>query len=247
MTQEKAKQGHTSRITFNGRTYSTPFRHLVRPHTKEELDSLLKSGRETNGWVSPVFTYDSTSHGPAFIDGQTRAELSEQTGLPVTHVHLEGITDEVAELMATDLNVARRHLTGKEQSTARQERIKRIAAMRRAGKSQRAIADAEKISQKQVRNDLKESEVSTPTQVEGRDGKTYSVPEMLREIRKRAYPGQALVQPEAEDSAPLAPFPRTHPHADLAARLDGLIRISDSLPSVLAHLRRARQSLLEAA
>ena len=61
---------------------------------------------------------------------------------------------------------------------ARAERIKRVAEKRREGKSTRAIAEEEGISQPQVMHDLKEAgdtPVSPePETITGKDGKTYS-------------------------------------------------------------------------
>lgn len=246
-------------ITLAGVEYAAPFLHLFREHTPDERSELLKSGEASGGWLAvPVLTYDSPVHGKSMIDGHTRTRLSNETGLPVAHMHLGAMSDIQAEHLARAVNGARRHLDAKEQADARAERQSRVLKLRSEGKSLRAIAETEGVSLPQVQRDIKGAGVSgdtpaKPTSVKGIDGKNYSVKEMLHDLRKTAPPSPKPTQSytHGDDDSPLAAFPRSHPHADLAARIDGLMRAVQSVEpvpmSVVSHLRRARQSLYEAA
>jgi hypothetical protein len=97
----------------------------------------------------------------------------------------EGMDPEEAVQIVND---NRRHETAKQIDQRVKKRRARVAAARRKGESTRAIAEAEGISQKQVRDDLKDSgeypyspetngtakHDSPPATVKGKDGKTYS-------------------------------------------------------------------------
>jgi hypothetical protein len=119
-----------------------------------------------------------------FLDGRNRARVCEELGikLPTKQV---SVSDEDVENWIDSHNLHRRHLTPEEQEIKRKERIDRVSERRAAGESTRAIAEAEGISQGQVRRDLAagespdspdDNESSKPAQngtVTGTDGKTY--------------------------------------------------------------------------
>jgi hypothetical protein len=82
----------------------------------------------------------------------------------------EGMTPEAWVQIQND---HRRHETQEEAIRRIEGRRQRVAEARAKGESIRAIADAEGVSDKTVRDDLSVSQVSTPTHVTGRDGKQY--------------------------------------------------------------------------
>ncbi len=136
---------------------------------------------DEHGVRSPVIVYYSTTHGRAVIDGINRAtiaaELHPDRETPVSN--LGRITDEQAQDLAIQLNSERRHLSLEEQHAARKKRLDRVIAARAAGKSTRAIADDEQVSQTTIVQDIALagehpcSPESKLPRVAGVDGKQY--------------------------------------------------------------------------
>lgn len=195
-------------VDIDGTQYAVIFHDLFRPHTPEERASLKRSVRARKGCISPVVTYTSSQFGECLIDGFNRVEVCEELGLPLSHQHLGRLPDDEARAMAEELNLARRHLTPAEQQEARKKRVGRVARAKAKGDSIRTIAGREKIAVGQVLRDLAKAGVRVP----------------------RSAPPGAPAQPppatvEVSEPPPVVStpkIPRTHPHADLVVRLDGL-------------------------
>ena len=159
-----------------------PFAGLFRPLTPAERGALRESVAK-DGIRSPVFTYDSPTHGPAVIDGLNRLDTAAELGIPpeaIPVTDLGRISDEAAERLARDLNVARRHLTPEEQQAARVSRVKRVAELRSEGASIRVIAARVGVTKSQAERDLAEARAATvpggtvePETITGANGKTY--------------------------------------------------------------------------
>jgi len=115
-------------------------------------------------------------HEDAILDGRNRQRAADKAG--VVHVPEVDLPQDVDPVMfVRRANEHRRHLDQAWLQKRREERVKRVAAGTREGKSLRVIAEEEKISEKQVREDLKKSgaEGSAPAppdgKVTGKDGK----------------------------------------------------------------------------
>lgn len=95
------------------------------------------------------------------LDGRNRWIASKRAGVKPTFATFKG-TEEETRQFAQLANEERRHLVPEWLEMRRKERIARVAASRQEGQSTRQIAEAEGISQPQVRRDL---EAATETGV----------------------------------------------------------------------------------
>jgi hypothetical protein len=165
-------------------TYATPFADLFRRLTPAERRALKESIVENNNTITyPAIVYRSKKYGPAILDGIHRSEIAVELGIDCPVIDAGEMTDAAAKELAEQLNHCRRHLSGddwRRMAAARAERIKRVVEARQQGKSTRAIAGEEGISQSQVVADLKEageqgcSPEPVAGTVVGKDGKQYA-------------------------------------------------------------------------
>jgi hypothetical protein len=170
----------------------------------------------------PVLTYDSPTLGLCVLDGHHRIDAAIRLGLNVPVNHVGSLTDAAARSIALALNLSRRHLSAEEQRIAREQRILRVATLRREGRSTRAIADEVGVSPKRVRDDLDLAadrglfSAEEDLVVIGANGRHYSV----RAGRSRS------------DTAPPDPPPRPTP-SDLAGLVRDLLAIHAGRPDAL--------------
>lgn len=175
MMAVQLRQGLPPVVTYCGVDHQLPFHRLLRSlhaHERSELEASVKR----LGIQHPVLTFASEEYGPdCVIDGANRLSLAADLKRDVRIVDLP-IDDEDVKQLALDLNECRRQLTPQELSQARRERIARVVAARGDGENLLAIAEAEEMSEKQIREDLKRSTAEgsavDPEKVNGRDGKT---------------------------------------------------------------------------
>lgn len=191
-------------ITHRGTTYRLPFLDLLRPLHDTERAGLVAS-ITSHGILHNVLVYDSREYGEnCVIDGMNRLEIAaaEDIGFPVEKTK---ITDAEARELAWSLNRDRRHLTPEEQAKARAERVQRIADKRAEGKSLRAIAEEEGVSQEQVRQDVKEAGVKGLTPEKSPNGSTSGVKGLTPEPPKvkgkdgKSYPAKATPRKSADE------------------------------------------------
>lgn len=154
------------------------------PLTKQEREKLRES-IEQSGCRMPVVFWTHAKKRWC-IDGRHRVEICTELGVPYPETVFKG-TEQEAITLAESLNDARRHRSWAE----RQERIASIAERRKNGESLRVIAEAEGVSEKQVRRDLAKSGASPAApdvnhsgtqsngqivgEVTGKDGRKYKV------------------------------------------------------------------------
>jgi hypothetical protein len=180
-------------IRLNGVTFRRGFSAEVPPPSDDERDRLAESIDEF-GVLDPVIVRE-TAEPATFdvIDGWTRLSVAEDKGVECPY-RVERATDDAARKMALDLALARRQLTPERVSELRKKRVERVAAKRAEGKSERAIADEEKISRSQVKRDLG---VATgpgggpvePKTVTGKDGKVRTAkPKKPRAAKPKPKP-----------------------------------------------------------
>lgn len=113
----------------------------------------------------PVVRFDGK-----ILDGRNRFICAQRAGIEPTFVDFVG-TREEAEAFVMRANEHRRHLTEQWLADHRKSRIERVAAARAEGKSLRAIAEEEKVSVAQVRDDIETATVQGGCTVEPPDGK----------------------------------------------------------------------------
>jgi DNA-binding CsgD family transcriptional regulator len=110
------------------------------------------------------------------LDGRNRYVASTNADVKPVFVDFVG-TDEEAKQFVQRANEERRHLAADWLHRRRQERIERVGAARADGKSLRAIAEAEDVSEMTIRSDIKEATAKgfavTPPEgkVTGKDGR----------------------------------------------------------------------------
>lgn len=172
-------------IRIGSSEYRILYPDLLRPLNAAERDSLRTSIRE-RGVCVPVVIDESGG----IIDGGNRATLAAELGLDSIPTQLVvGLDDSQKVQLAYQLNETRRQLSQGDREEARKNRdrrLARIAAARAEGQSLRAIAEAEGVSEKQVRADIKELQdpatgepatadpsavAGSPEKVIGKDGK----------------------------------------------------------------------------
>ena len=153
---------------------------------EDDLQNLIDDMRKRGFDASfPIILYQGK-----ILDGRNRYMASVCCKVQAIYENFEG-TEEEAAIKVRAANEHRRHLTAAWFSKRRDERLKRIEIARAEGKSLRAIAAEEKISEMRVRDDIKEIQVRrgfapeevseksddlelTPATIIGRDGKEYS-------------------------------------------------------------------------
>jgi hypothetical protein len=164
-------------ITVNGprgeRTLTVLFPDLLRPLTAEERTGLEESILRDGIAVSIL-----VDQHDGIIDGINRAEIAAANLWMKCPIDVRPCTsDEERRELALALNEHRRHLSQEDLQRLRQERIARVADGRHEGKSLRALAEQEKVSETQVRKDIKAATAygcavePTGGKVTGRDGK----------------------------------------------------------------------------
>jgi hypothetical protein len=199
-------------ITYDGTEYRCPFSTSFRRHTATELDAMRES-IAAQGVLNPVRIYYDLDTDDAFciLDGEGRLTVAIELGAAVPFLDMGPLETEAAYAIAKTLNDARRHDDPAAIAARRAERIQRVAQARSEGQSTRAIAEAEGVSQMQVRRDLEESsgetevspDVEEPPEepaeeapkkrtvaetVKGRDGKDYP---LTRKKPSPPPPGQS--------------------------------------------------------
>lgn len=198
------------RVTIGSVSYACPFEPLFRPLTADEARTLEESIAE-NGVQYAVKVCRTPTWGATLIDGGHRAVLSARLGKPCPKADLGEVSDELAGLLAVELNAGRRQLSAGELEQKRRERVERVAASRRAKKSLRRIADEEGISESQVRGDLERATAQGCAvdpeggEVEGKDG------------RKRKAKRKKAARPEPPDGAKELDDARRHLRGLVAA------------------------------
>ena len=146
-------------VRLGNLTYHLPFAGLLRPLSPLELTELRTSITRHNKVLNRAVTYDSAAWGTrCVIDGANRLQIAAELDLDVPVQHRGAMSDEDARAECLDLNLARRHLTVEELEAARSGRILRVVAAKEEGRSTRAIARSEGVSQTQVRRDLADAE-----------------------------------------------------------------------------------------
>ena len=166
--------GAVTAVEFGGRRLHCPHADLIPRHTGEERGRLDENG----GFAYPVLLYRDTTLGldDCVLDGHGRLGSAARTGAAVEFKHLGDMTTEEARTLAEHLEDDRRHETLDVVRARRERRVKRVAELRAAGMSTRAIAAEVGVSQPQVLRDLREATdtgVSVePERVTGLDGKS---------------------------------------------------------------------------
>jgi len=114
------------------------------------------------------------------VDGAHRTLLAKEHGLEKIPIMQRSFPDiDSAKEECKRLNYDRRHLTQKQKEEERQERINRVVEARQEGKSTRAIAEEEGVSQKTIRDDMDKAtekgySVDPPSgEVVGKDDKKH--------------------------------------------------------------------------
>ncbi len=161
-----------TKYRIGDKEYTILFPDLLRPLTESERLRLRASILEI-GIKQPL----CIDEDGGVIDGGHRLIVAEELRLAEIPTLVEpGLSVDEKRALALALNVDRRHLSREEQAAARQERIEKVVELRQERMSTRSIAEQVGVSQKQVRDDLKEAQVSTPTHLIGQDGKIYTSP-----------------------------------------------------------------------
>jgi hypothetical protein len=137
---------------------------------------LVEQDMRQNGFDArfPIYFYQIK-----ILDGRNRFLAAKAANIKPVFREFIG-TDEEAKEFVKRANEHRRHLTEDWLRRRRKERIERVAEARAEGQSIRTIAEAEKVSEKTVRNDIAEQvrtpsapEPAKPKKTTGKDGKTY--------------------------------------------------------------------------
>lgn len=190
-------------LTFAGKVYTFPFSTRFRRHNAAELERMGESVQR--GIQAAIRVYHDTDLNLAdcVLDGEGRMTLAILHNLPRERVPIYDhgkLSHNDAYGIARTLNDDRRMDDAASIAIRRQERIEREAALRRRGASLRMIAEAEGVSEGQVRKDLKIAGIRRPRVVSGVDGVRYH----LRPKNYQPEPGQEPGQ-EAEPGAGSAP------------------------------------------
>jgi hypothetical protein len=182
-------------IKLGRRTFTVLFPDLLRPLTPVERDGLKASIRALG-----VRDRIHVDENDGLIDGANRLEIAVEEGLTEVPIEVHrGLTHQQKRALAEDLNVQRRQLSPEDRQRMRAERIERVAEKRQQGMSQRAIAEEEGISQKQVRRDLEEATESGDS-VEPKGGKVTGLDGRQRAAHPQPADDDDDEQDEQEDS-----------------------------------------------
>lgn len=126
------------------------------------------------------------------LDGHHRRKICNQERIAYDWRKIETVTTKEQAIAWVKQNqLGRRNLGEDELARLRGERRERVAEARSGGHSTRVIADAEGISQAQVRRDLEAangqvSPPGSPERVKGKDGKEYTAGKPKGKRVKRA-------------------------------------------------------------
>jgi ParB-like chromosome segregation protein Spo0J len=206
-------------ITYQGKTYTVLFPDLLRPLSAAEYEGLKEDIRK-NGIKVPVILDQNFG----IIDGIHRLTAASELGDVgyFDECHYGNgeryRTREEQRQLALSLNLYRRHLSAAELQEARQQRVERVAAGRRQGKSQRRLAQEEGVSRAQIRADLQEAGgQGCPPEPEGgltagRDGKNYPAARQRAEVPAAASDTSEPRPPDADaQQGPPPEAPRPTP------------------------------------
>jgi ParB-like chromosome segregation protein Spo0J len=189
-------------ITIEGKSFELLFKDLFRPHTPEEYAS-MKADIAANGILRPV----TLNPEGQVIDGQHRLMIAAELGIPYENIRfhtLPLLTIEECAHAANSLQLEGRQLTAEERLTAMHKRNDRIREDVANGKSKRASAVANGVSEFTARKALKSAAAlpiapapspPVPAKLEGLDGKLYPStkpdPEVLEERAERVAEAKA--------------------------------------------------------
>jgi hypothetical protein len=244
MEHNQAAAAAPKTVTVGTRTFTLPFADLLPELSEREMTD-LREGIRCNGVITPIIVDEHDG----VIDGAHRVTIAAEVGRTNVPVAVRtGLTHAQKTVLAIKLNSDRRQMSPETIKRLKAERVKRVAAARRQGKSTREIAAEEGISQSQVVADLKaatEQGCSVEPQdgrVKGKDGKKRPA---ARKPKRRKPP--AARRPAA--GAPAEPATATSPgmSSDGGGGLDGLRAELDSLgcdQDALAATRFVAASLL---
>lgn len=200
-------------LIIDGITYACPFADEYDAHAPDELATLTESIK-ARGVLDTVHVYTSVDHGPAILDGVTRARLGIEHDHTVPTFDLGEMNEEEALKILEEKHHGRRNLSPEAMKRRREKRIARIAAKRMEGESLQSIAEREQVSKAQVRRDIKDSKAGVPggtpepEKVKGKDGKIYA-PKPKQPTAKKPAPAS---HPEPPAPTPLSG--RTDPSAN---------------------------------
>lgn len=177
----------------NGLDYANlpvhPAANRYREHTPEEFAALVASVSELRGVAVRIALLDGK-----IVDGRGRYAAMKAAGIAPQEkdfLVVRWAPSEVPRRLAA-LNEARRHLSPEELQAQREERVGRVAEARQEGKSLRAIAEEEGVSEVQVRRDLEKASTAPGGAVEpksgtvtGRDGRQRTASPKPRAKKER--------------------------------------------------------------
>lgn len=138
----------------------------------------LELGRMEEGMIERGFDslFPIVLFQGQILDGRNRFLAAKAAKVEACFIDFDGTEEEAAVFVRT-ANEERRHLAADWLQRRRQERVDRVAAARAQGQSQRAIADAEKVSVAQVRRDLEGAENDEKTDREDSHVRRGGAPE----------------------------------------------------------------------
>lgn len=155
-----------------------------------DVHAALRDSVQRFGVIVPVVKDQDGN----ILDGHHRAAIADELGVEYRTV-VRAVADQAeADAIAWTLNADRRHLTA-------EQRRPMVKALREQGHSQRAIAQATGVSEKQVRKDLATADQSAvPERITGLDGKSRP---------SRPKPKVTVARPRPRP-APAPDVPRWH-------------------------------------
>lgn len=192
-------------VMVGERRFRLPFLDLI-PFDDEQDAALGSAIREAGKVKVPVLCWKQkkTSTEDTVVDGAHRVLWAAELKLDRVPIRYESYdSEDEAKADCEEINLERRHLSQQQLESERRRRIERVAELRRQGESLRAIADAEGVSESQVRTDLKAATaqgcaVDPPDgQVTGRDNKKRSVnPVFCKRCKRLGQPVKGCQQCE---------------------------------------------------
>ncbi len=132
------------------------------------------------------------------LDGRERLRCAALAGVEPAYRQLHPETDPVAYLERA--NEHRRHLGPWDLRALREERVRRVAEARQAGKSQRTIAQEQGVSRATVRQDLDEAATGRGCPVDPPSGKVTGKDGRVRPARRRSTAADAAPPDEVLDA-----------------------------------------------